>query len=168
MAAALKRGREVEFPLGKLKRVKKLSKEWLRVGDEPLRPYTVEHELDEAGDRLLNGSEATAGGRCPGAGKVVSNSPFAATFGKVLIIERAAKATKSRKVVRNSLDFVGNVLIPPLSLLFPNQYFYRRLSSTHSKVIRVVTPPSRAAAQTGIKRRPLTLPGVHPDQRKPS
>jgi len=41
----------MEFSFGSLKRVKKLSKEWLRVGDEPMSPYTVEWELDEEGDR---------------------------------------------------------------------------------------------------------------------
>jgi hypothetical protein len=54
MKKALRRGRVVQFPFGSLKRVKKLSKEWLRVGDEPMSPYTVEHELDEEGERQLN------------------------------------------------------------------------------------------------------------------
>jgi hypothetical protein len=54
MGKVLKRGWAVEFPFGSLKRVKKLSKEWVRVGDEPMSPYTVEHELDEEGERQLN------------------------------------------------------------------------------------------------------------------
>ena len=59
MVKALKRGRAVEFPFGRLKRVQRhFSKWWDAVGDTPANrnPYTVEHELDEAGDRLLNGS----------------------------------------------------------------------------------------------------------------
>ena len=66
MGKVLKRGWAVEFPFGSLKRVKKLSKEWVRVGDEPMSPYTVEHELDEEGERLLNekegGSQSGAAG----------------------------------------------------------------------------------------------------------
>lgn len=34
--------------------MKRLNKEWLRVGDEPLQPYTVEHQFAKAGERLLN------------------------------------------------------------------------------------------------------------------
>jgi hypothetical protein len=35
--------------------------------EEPLQPYTIDWELDEEGDRLLNGNEVTAGaaGRGP-------------------------------------------------------------------------------------------------------
>jgi hypothetical protein len=65
MGKALKRGREVAFPFGRLKRVKKLSKEWLRVDDEPMSPYTAEWELDEEGDRQLNGREGSAEGLRP-------------------------------------------------------------------------------------------------------
>lgn len=63
MGKVLKRGWAVEFPFGSLKRVKNLSKEWVRVGDEPVSPYTVEHELDEEGERELNGQEGGAEGR---------------------------------------------------------------------------------------------------------
>jgi ribosomal protein L13E len=58
MKKTLRRGGSVEFPLGKLKRVRRhFSKEWGRIDDWPAgqQPYTVEWELDEAGDRLLNG-----------------------------------------------------------------------------------------------------------------
>ena len=62
MSRALSRGREVEFPFGKLRRVERnFGPYWDAVRDTPahLGLYTVEHELDEAGDVLLNGpSEA--------------------------------------------------------------------------------------------------------------
>jgi hypothetical protein len=45
MAAALKRGSAVEFPFGRLKRVKRVSKRWQHMDDEPMQPYTVEREL---------------------------------------------------------------------------------------------------------------------------
>ena len=57
MIRALKRGWEVEFPLGKLKRVKRhFSKLWDAIDDWPANrdSYTIVHELDEAGDRELH------------------------------------------------------------------------------------------------------------------
>jgi len=57
MIHALKRGREVEFPFGKLKRVKRhFSKWWDAIDDWPANrdPYTIVHEVDEAGDRELH------------------------------------------------------------------------------------------------------------------
>ena len=62
MIKALRRGRDVAFPFGHLKRVKRLSERWLEIGDEPMNPYTVEHELDEEGYRLLEGSKAAETG----------------------------------------------------------------------------------------------------------
>jgi hypothetical protein len=62
MSQALQRGREVEFPFGRLVRVKRsFGANWDSVGDWPAnrKPFTVEHELDEAGDRLLNGPPAS-------------------------------------------------------------------------------------------------------------
>lgn len=57
MIGALKRDREVEFPFGKLKRVRRyFSDYWDFVDDWPANraPYTVEWQLDEAGDRELH------------------------------------------------------------------------------------------------------------------
>jgi len=57
MIPALKRGWEVEFPFGKLKRVKRhFSKLWDAIDDWPANrdPHTIVHELDEAGDRELH------------------------------------------------------------------------------------------------------------------
>ena len=57
MIHALKRGREVEFPFGKLKRVKRhFSKWWDAIDDWPANrdSYTIVHEVDEAGDRELH------------------------------------------------------------------------------------------------------------------
>ena len=54
---ALRRGWEVEFPLGKLMRVKRhFSKLWDAIDDWPANrdPHTIVHELDEAGDRELH------------------------------------------------------------------------------------------------------------------
>jgi ribosomal protein L13E len=68
MKKALKRGREVEFPFGKLKRVKRhFSKWWDSIDDHPANkePYSVEHELDEEGERQLNGKEGGAEGAAP-------------------------------------------------------------------------------------------------------
>lgn len=59
MAKTLKCGGVVPFPFGRLKRVKRhFSKYWDYVDDYPAHrsPYTVEHEVDEEGDALLNGS----------------------------------------------------------------------------------------------------------------
>ena len=57
MKKTLRRGGSVEFPLGKLVRVRRhFSKHWDNVDDWPAnrQRYTVSWELDEAGDRLLN------------------------------------------------------------------------------------------------------------------
>src|ERR1017187_7447715 len=57
MIRALKRGWEVEFPLGKLKRVKRhFGKLWDAIDDWPANrdPHTIVHELDEAGARELH------------------------------------------------------------------------------------------------------------------
>jgi hypothetical protein len=57
MIHALKRGREVEFPFGKLKRVERhFSKLWDAIDDWPANqdPHTIVHEVDEAGDRELH------------------------------------------------------------------------------------------------------------------
>ena len=57
MIKALKRGREVEFPFGKLKRVKRhFGEHWDAIDDHPANrePYTVEHEMNEAEDQELN------------------------------------------------------------------------------------------------------------------
>jgi len=57
MIRALKRGWEVEFPLGKLKRVKRhFSKLWDAIDDWPANrdPHKIVHELDGAGDRELH------------------------------------------------------------------------------------------------------------------
>ena len=68
MKKALKRGGEVEFPFGKLKRVKRhFSKWWDAADDTPAHrnPYTVEHQLDESGDQELNGWQRLETGRSP-------------------------------------------------------------------------------------------------------
>jgi hypothetical protein len=57
MIRALKRGWEVEFPFGKLRRVKRhFSDWWDAIDDWPANrdPHTIVHELDEAGDRELH------------------------------------------------------------------------------------------------------------------
>jgi hypothetical protein len=56
MSQALKRGKEVEFPFGKLKRVRYDSARYLDLAEDwsgCRQVYTVIHELDEAGARLL-------------------------------------------------------------------------------------------------------------------
>lgn len=59
MSKALKRGKRVEFPFGYLERVytEKYWQSRLPMGERPGQPYTVVHELDAVGDRLLNGLE---------------------------------------------------------------------------------------------------------------
>jgi hypothetical protein len=57
MIRALKRGWEVEFPFGNLKRVnRRFGKLWRAIDDWPANrdPYTIVHELDLAGDRELH------------------------------------------------------------------------------------------------------------------
>ena len=52
MSHALERGEDVEFPFGKLRRVKRhFGKRWEAVDDWPANrnPYTAEWELDEPG-----------------------------------------------------------------------------------------------------------------------
>lgn len=49
MKAALARDEPVEFPLGWLMREKKISPHWELIGDEPMKPYTVEHYTDIEG-----------------------------------------------------------------------------------------------------------------------
>ena len=54
---ALAQDEEVEFPFGKLKRVKRhFGEHWDAIDDHPANrePYTVEHEMNEAGDQELN------------------------------------------------------------------------------------------------------------------
>jgi hypothetical protein len=60
MGLALRRGEYVEFPFGYLKAEKRLSRRWQAIGDEPMRPYFIDHFLDEAGKRLLEGEELPA------------------------------------------------------------------------------------------------------------
>jgi hypothetical protein len=55
MGLALRRGEYVEFPFGYLKARKRLSKRWEAIGDEPMRPWTVEHFPDDDGERVLEG-----------------------------------------------------------------------------------------------------------------
>jgi hypothetical protein len=72
MKKQLQRGRAVEFPFGKLKRVKKrFGKYWDDYDDWPAhrQPYSVEWELDEAGERLLNGRGKGQPAKRPGARK---------------------------------------------------------------------------------------------------
>ena len=45
----------MEFPFGYLKAEKRLSQRWEMIGDEPMRPYFIEHYLDDEGWKLLEG-----------------------------------------------------------------------------------------------------------------
>ena len=68
MKKALRRGRDVQFPFGTLKRVKRHFSEWWNfIEDHPANkdPYTVEHDLDEEGERQLNGQGGGAEGAAP-------------------------------------------------------------------------------------------------------
>jgi len=60
MRQALARNEEVEFPFGRLVRVKQVNRRWELAGDEPVNAYTVEHELDAAGYKLLPGEKDPA------------------------------------------------------------------------------------------------------------
>jgi hypothetical protein len=71
MAQALKRGESVEFPLGTLRRVRHQrtrQRGWFlgRIRTIYKRPYTVKHELDEEGYKLLNEKKKKESGP-PGA-----------------------------------------------------------------------------------------------------
>jgi hypothetical protein len=55
MGLALRRDEYVEFPFGYLKAEKRLSRRWEAIGDEPMRPYFIDHHLDEEGWKLLDG-----------------------------------------------------------------------------------------------------------------
>jgi hypothetical protein len=53
MGLALRRGELVEFPFGYLYAYKRLSQRWQAIGDEPMRPWWIEHVQDEDWERLL-------------------------------------------------------------------------------------------------------------------
>ena len=57
MNQALARGRPVEFPCGKLRRVKKVSRRWELIG---VKPYTVEWVPSWEGLKLFLGREEAA------------------------------------------------------------------------------------------------------------
>ena len=60
MGLALRRGEYAEFPFGYLNAVKRASQRWEAIGDQPMRPYFVEHWLDEEGELRLDGGELPA------------------------------------------------------------------------------------------------------------
>jgi hypothetical protein len=60
MGLALRCGEYVEFPFGYLKAEKRVSQRWEAIGDEPMRPWWIEHVLDDAGERILDGEELSA------------------------------------------------------------------------------------------------------------
>lgn len=55
MKRALARDEEVEFPGGKLRRVKNVSRHWELLDDEPMQPWTVDWELSPGGREQLIG-----------------------------------------------------------------------------------------------------------------
>jgi hypothetical protein len=55
MGLALQRGEYVEFPFGYLMAEKRMRQYWWDVGDEPMRPWFIEHKLDNEGERRLEG-----------------------------------------------------------------------------------------------------------------
>jgi hypothetical protein len=60
MGLALQRGEYVEFPFGYLMAEKRMRQYWWDVGDEPMRPWFIEHKLDDEGERRLEGEGARA------------------------------------------------------------------------------------------------------------
>ena len=81
----LKRGCEVEFPLGKLKRVKRhFGRLWDAIDDWPANrdSDTIVHELDEAGDRELHSWAWPTTGAADARSRRSMNSSFCAR-GKV-------------------------------------------------------------------------------------
>jgi hypothetical protein len=69
MAQALKRGESVEFPLGALRRVRhqhSKTRGWFldRLTSTYKKPYTVKHELDEKGCKLLDEKKEESGLYC--------------------------------------------------------------------------------------------------------
>lgn len=79
---ALGRGEEVEFPFGTLRRVRhKHAKKrgWFldKIITNYKKPYTIKHELDEEGYKLLNGKklrQATGTGRGAQVGGLLGSS----------------------------------------------------------------------------------------------
>jgi len=68
MTQALRRGEKVEFPFGTLLQVRHQhakKRGWFleKIITIYKRPYTVKHELDEEGYKLLNGKEGIGAGR---------------------------------------------------------------------------------------------------------
>jgi len=69
MTQALRRGEEVEFPLGTLRRVRhqhRKTRGWFldRLTSTYKKPYTVKHELDEKGYKLLDEKKEESGLYC--------------------------------------------------------------------------------------------------------
>jgi hypothetical protein len=92
MGRALRGGEYVEFPFGYLYAYKRLSERWQMIGDEPMRPWWVEHGLDEEGERLLEGE------RLPSLQPGWSRKPDKNSV--VYILDRGRK--RSRKAERRS------------------------------------------------------------------
>ena len=80
MKEALQRGEEVEFAWGKLRRRRLWRREhWVVIDHRPTRrqPYTVELQLDKAGERLLYAKSrqpVRSGVRAAGTGEPVNES----------------------------------------------------------------------------------------------
>ena len=95
MSQALARGKEVEFPFGKLRRVRRhFSADWDRADDWPAnrQGYTVEWELNRAGMRVASqGSAEVAAGEGPDRASGTLHSDAIGLVSKLRVSEKRSE-----------------------------------------------------------------------------
>jgi len=111
MGLALRRGEYVEFPFGCLKADKRLSQRWEMIGDEPMRPYFVEHHVDEEGERLLEGGTPPAW--TPGWSRKVDKRSLVYRWDRSLERDRKERMNTLKRVVREGKRKLLAVNKPP-------------------------------------------------------
>jgi hypothetical protein len=121
MSKELSRGRSVEFPYGKLHRVKKrFGKRWDDYDDWPAdrQRYTVEWELDEAGWKLLEGEEPRKSGRV-GLEKLVNKLRVRERIGRAHILGQAVWAEDPENCQITHCGLLGESIPPCFRCNFP-------------------------------------------------
>ena len=100
MGLALRRGEYVAFPFGYLKAETRVSQ---RGG--PGRPYTVEHLVDEEGERLLKGEQLPAWP--PGWSQKEDKSSFIYRWDRALRQERKQRIKELKRKIAGERELVN-------------------------------------------------------------
>jgi hypothetical protein len=101
MGLALRRGEYVEFPFGYLKAEK--GRRWEAIGDEPMRPYFIEHYVDDEGRKLLDGDTPLPW--APGWSRKVDKRSFVYLWDRALRREeKQARKASRRHIGRQPLE----------------------------------------------------------------